>query len=1008
VLKGRRILENNNSNHKNCNKWSGKQVSLSVANADGNKSEWNECLIVGIGVSNSGLQALLQLFESMSGTTGIAFVIIQHLDVKKDSELVTILSKATDMHVNEVAENIVVLPNHIYVAAPGIELTVARGVLIAEQQKKQAKQHTPIDSFLESLARDKDNKAIGVILSENGSDGSQGLKEIKAVGGIAIVQDPHSTECDNIPLSVIDANVVDFFLSPREIAGKLAMIVQSHTFTGSTTEDELFPNEANALSQILSLLYKASGINFAEYKQLTIKRRIARRMALHKLDKLNDYIAYLRQNLGELDVLQQDMLINVTKFFREPQAFNTLKDLVFPSIVNSTSPNSPIRLWVPGCSTGEEAYSLAIALLEFLEDHALNKQVQIFATDINETVIDKARSGIYSENIMADVSPARLSRFFVEVAQGYQVSKAIRDVCVFAKQDMGKDPPISRVDLVSCRNVMIYFGAALQKKMFPIFHYALNSSGFLFLGASESIGIFADLFSLLDKKYRVYVKKAVTTPRVFEFFASEHAATVSNHIQRDDLDVNHWLDVQKEADAIVVNKYAPPGVIINSKLDILQFRGRTGIYLEPAPGMPSVNLLKMAREGMLFGLQAAVSQAKRENLLVQKEGLHVINNGRSFLVNVDVVPIKGRFEKGEYFLVLFKDSVVQHMPNSKLDNGLISLEGTCQPGEPDEVLCLKQELAAKEEYLQSIIGQHEAAIENLRYANEKIQLSNEELQSMNEEMETAKEEVQSSNEELMTLNEELQNRNLELNDVNNDVYNLLRSIDIPILILSSDFRIRRFNSVAEKLLNLISADVGRPINNIKPNVDIPDLEQASSEVIETLLKKEQEVQDRWGHWYNMQIRPYKTTDNKIDGVIITFIDINTLKNSFDDAQEACEYAEAIVETVRHPLLVLDADLRLKTANKAYYQAFQMTPREIKDQSIFQMKDGLWDIPELHILLEDILERDTTFEDFEVNYDFPDIGMQIMLVNACRIVNAHNKTKLILLAFEMNVGPIGQL
>jgi two-component system CheB/CheR fusion protein len=1008
-LKGRRTLENNNSNHRNNNKWSGKQASL-VVSEDSNQSG-NGCPIVGIGSFASSLQTLLQLFESMSGTTGMAFVIIQQLDVKQEGALVTRLSKVTDMQVNEVDENVAVLPNQIYVAAPGTELTLARGVLTALPQNNQVRQYTPIDSFLVSLAQDKGDKALGVILSGNGSDGFLGLKEINAVGGITIAQASQLTEGDSISLNSSATSLVNFVLAPQEIAEKLAVIVQSSTFTSSTAEGELFSNEANALGRILSLLHKASGINFVEYKQITIKRRIARRMILQRIDKLNDYITYLRQNRAELDALQQDMLINVTRFFREPQAFNTLKNLVFPSIVNSTSPNSSIRLWVPGCSTGEEAYSLAIALQEFLEDHALNRQIQIFATDINETVIDKARSGIYPENIVADVSPDRLSRFFVEVAQGYQVSKAIRDVCVFAKQDMSKDPPISRVDLVSCRNVMIYFGPALQKKMFPIFHYALNSRGFLFLGASESIGVFADLFSLLDKKYRVYEKKAVTTPMIFEFFASEQAAAVSHPIQKDDLGIlnsNYWLDVQKQADAIVVNKYAPPGVIINSKLDILQFRGRTGVYLEPAPGMPSVNLLKMAREGLLLGLRAAVSQAKKENILVRKEGLHVINNGHSFLVNVDVVPIKGRFEQGEYFLILFRDSVAQHLPNSKLDSDFLPLEGVCQPGQSDKVLHLKQELAAKEEYLQSIIDQHEAANENLRYANEKIQSSNEELQSMNEEMETAKEELQSTNEELMTLNEELQNRNLELSDVNNDVYNLLRSIDIPVLILSSDFRIRRFNSVAEKVLNLISADVGRPINNIRPNIDIPDLEQASLEVIETLVNKELEVQDRWGHWYSMQIRPYKTTDNKIDGVIITLVDIHTLKNSFDDAQEACEYAEAIVETVRQPLLVLDADLRLKTANKAYYQAFQMTPGEIKDQSIFQMKDGQWDIAELHTLLEDLLTHDTAFENFEVNYNFPNVGKQKMLVNACRIVNEHNKTKLILLAFEMNARAVGKL
>lgn len=1005
-------MVNNKSSHKTRNMRSGEQHlpavkasggALTVVHTGSNQSERKECPIVGVGASAGGLQALLQLFESMPVATGMAFVVIQHLDAKHDSALGSILSDVTDMPVNEVKDNTVTRPNHVYVIAPGTELTVVRGVLNVVPRQTQVRQHTPIDFFLESLARDKVNKAIGVILSGNGSDGSQGLKEIKAVGGITFAQDPYSAKYDSMPLSAIATSMVDFVLSPREIASELAMIGKFRTFSSPTMEaSELFPDGDTALARILDMLNKVSGINFAEYKQLTVKRRILHRMNLHRVDKLDDYIACLRLNSTELAALQQDILINVTQFFREPQAFDTLKNIVFPAIISSTASNAPIRMWVPGCSTGEEAYSLAIALLEFLEDRTINRPIQIFATDINETVIDKARAGIYPQSIMSDVSPARLSRFFVEVAQGYQVSKTIRDACVFARQDIGNDPPISRVDIVSCRNVMIYFGPALQKRMFPIFHYALNPSGFLILGAAESIGVFADLFSLVDKKYRVYAKKAVTNPSLFAFSAREHAASVPNHIEKHapgSLDGNSWLDVQKEADRIVVNKYAPPGVIINSKMDIIQFRGRTGVYLEAAPGMPSLNLLKMARDGLLLGLRTIVNQAKKENVLVRKEGLHVIKDGHSFPVNVDVIPINGPLKKGEYFLVLFRDAASQHLPESKLDSGMKAGEDVYQPGESGEVLCLKQEIAATKEYLQSIIDQHEFANENLRYANEEIQSSNEELQSTYEEMETAKEELQSTNEELMTLNDELQSRNQELRYVNNDLYNLLRSINIAVLILDSDLRIRRFSTVAEKVLNLISADVGRPINNIKPNIEIADLEQVSLEVINTLDSKEKEVQDRWGHWYSMQIRPYKTTDNKIDGVIITFVDINAIKKSFEATQEAREYAEAIVETVRQPLLVLDADLRLKTANKAYYQTFRMTPEEITGQSIFQMRDGVWDIPELNILLKDLLASDTAFEDFEISYDFPGIGKQKMFVNARRILNAQNKTKLILMAFE---------
>ncbi|QDR81223.1 chemotaxis protein CheB [Sporomusa termitida] len=976
-------MRKSNSDDKTRSRQSGKQSAVTVAKAAG---------LVGIGASAGGLSAMLQLFESMPEKVGMAFVVIQHLDANKDSALADILSRATTMPVSVVRDDAVAQPNHVYVIAPGTELTVSHGVLTAAPQKSDVRRHTPIDSFLESLAMDEGNRAIGVILSGTGVDGSRGVREIKAVGGITLAQEPQSAEYDGMPRSTIATGMVDFVLTPAKIGAELSRIGQSLMITGPVAEaGELFPDEADELNRIIALLRKASGINFAEYKQLTIKRRILRRMVLLKIDRLGEYVVYLRQNGAELAALQQDMLINVTKFFREPLVFDTFKKVVFPSIISTAPANAPIRLWVPGCSTGEEAYSLAIALQEYLDDKAICRKIQIFATDINETVIDKARAGIYPKTIVADISPPRLSRFFVEVEQGYQISKAIRDICVFARQDIGQDPPISRVDLVSCRNVMIYFGPALHKRIFPIFHYALNPGGFLIMGASESVGVFADLFDLVDKKHQIYTKKSVATPMAVELSATEHAATVrsrSNDYPESFSGIS-LLDVQKEADRIVLGKYAPPGVIINSKLDIIQYRGRTGVYLEPASGMPSLNLMKMAREGLFAGLRAAIYQAKKENILVRKEGLHVLENGNSLQVNVDVVPINGSFQQGEYFLVLFQDAASQ----SRSNDVTLAREDSHQARATDEVLGLKQEVAATKEYLQSIIDQHEAA-------NEEVQSSNEELMSMNEELETAKEELQSTNEELMTLNEEMGTRNMELNHINNDMINLLHSINIPVLILSGDLRIRRFNAVAKKVFNLIGADVERPIKSIKLNIDIPNLEQASLEVIDTLNSKEQEVQDRWGHWYSMQIRPYRTTDNKIDGVIITFADIDTIKKSLEVAREAQAYAEAIVETVRHPMVVLDAHLRLKTANKAFYQTFRLVPAETIGQSIFSKKDNRWNLSDLRTLLTDIVEHDTAFKDFAVSYDLPDIGWQKMLVNARRIVNPQNKAVLILMAFEI--------
>ena len=968
--------------------------SLTVAHTD----DQNDCPIVCIGASAGGLQALLKLFDNLSEVTGLAFVVIQHLDANNISTLADFLSKTTAMPVSEVKDNTVAQANHVYVITPGTELTISYGVLTVSPQNDGVRRLTPIDSFLQSLALDKGKRAIGVVLSGTGADGSRGLKEIKLVGGMTFAQEPQSAEYDDMPRNAIATGMVDFVLSLSQIASELSRISPSRSLADPLADvGELFPDGAEALGRLLGLLRKDSGINFSEYKQLAVKRRIMSRMVALKMDRLDDYVLYLQQNSTELAALKQNILINVTRFFREPQAFGTLKKVVFPSIVSSSPANAPIRVWVPGCSTGEEAYSLAIALLEFLEEKGIDKPIHIFATDINEIVIEKARIGIYSKTILADVSPARLNRFFVEVDQGFQVSKTIRDICVFAKQNLGQDPPISRLDLVSCRNVMIYLGQALHKRLFRIFHYALNSNGFLFLGASESIGVFADLFDLVDKKHRIYTKKSVASLLMLDFNTAEHAASVQS-LGRDALDGFSgvsWLDVQKEADRIIVSKYSPAGVIINSKFHIIQFRGRTGAYLEPAPGMPSANLLKMAREGLFSGLRAAINQAKMENRPVRREGLHVLKNGHSLQVNVDVIPICGPFQKNEYFIVLFQDVVSPALPEGSSSAPKISCEETAT----DEILRLKREVATTKEYLQSIIDQHEAANEDLRYANEEILSGNDEMQILNEEMGTANEELQSSNEELMTLNEELGTRITELGHVNDDMTNLLRSIKLPILILNSHLRIKRFNSIAEKLFNLISSDIGRSISTIRSNIDIPDLEQTSQEVMETLNSKKQEVRDHWGHWYSMQIRPFRTTDNKIDGVIITFANIDPIKKLLQLAQEAQEYAEVIVETVRHPIVILDTDLRPKTANKAFYKTFQLTPDEMTGQSIFQLKDGLWDLPSLKILLNDILNHDGTSEDFEFSYALTDMVRKQMLINARLIISPHNKVKLILMVLE---------
>ena len=722
--------------------------------------------IVGIGASAGGLDAFTQLLEKLPNDTGMAFVLVQHLDPNHKSALTDILSKITTMTVSEVENKTVVSPNHVYIIPPDKAMLITHGILNLVPREETARPFMPIDYFLESLAKDQGNKAIGVILSGAASDGSLGLKEVKNVGGITFAQKPQTAEFDTMPLNAITTGVVDFVLPPDDIACELAEIARSSVYNTKTAEPQKIFDVDSELKQIFTILRKTSGTNFSEYRELTIQQRTFRRMVLNKIEKVGVYIDYLRQNLMEVGELYQDILINVTSFFRDPKAFETLRSLVFPVIMKNKVPGEPVRIWVAGCSTGEEAYSLAIILIEFLGDDAVNTPIKIFATDINDKVIEKARAGIYPESINEDVSLERLRRFFIKVDGGYQINKAIRDICIFARQELVKDPPFSRLDLISCRNVIIYFGSAMQKKLFPIFHYSLEEKGFLFLGASESVGTYANLFNLVDKKHKLYSKKAVTTPLIYGFTASEHvAATIENREQISWIipDAGLNSNVIEEADRIVLDQYAPTGVIVNSNLEIIQFRGRTGAYLEPAAGRPSLKLFKMVRDGLSLGLHSAINQAKKENIPVKKEGLQVIYNGRANRVNVDVIPIGEMHNKKEYFLVLFEKVVPQALPEGKeAGSAVAGVEQAVWGDESSELISLEHELVAAKENLQCIIEQYELTNEKLRAANEEIQSSNEELKSMNEELEIAKEELQSSNEELMVLNDEIQNRNQEL------------------------------------------------------------------------------------------------------------------------------------------------------------------------------------------------------------------------------------------------------
>jgi two-component system, chemotaxis family, CheB/CheR fusion protein len=954
--------------------------------------------IVGIGASAGGLEAFTQLLGHLPQKTGMALVFIQHLTPKHESALPELLGRATRIPVCEVKEGMVVEPDRVYVIPPNTNMALQRNRLRL-LPRTPAIQHLPIDYFLRSLAEEAGNRAIGVILSGTASDGALGLKAIKAGGGVTFAQDEHSAKYADMPRNAQSAGGVDFVLPPEAIARELVRIARLPFLPEPPrAEGQELPSDGEEdLHKIFAMLRTTAGVDFTFYKHTTIKRRIKRRMVLHKLHALKDYVTYLREHRLELDALYQDILIHVTGFFRDPEVFEELKKKVFPSLVKDRRPNVPIRIWVPGCSTGEEVYSIAISLLEVLGDSANATEIQIFGTDISGEALEAARSGLYMENVSADVSPDRLRRFFVKTPRGYQILKSIRDMCVFARQDAVKDPPFSRLDLISCRNLLIYLGTILQRRVIPIFHYALKPTGFLLLGTSETLGSFADNFTLVDKKHKIYAKKpgalrpALNFANVLPELGTGRLAALPGIEEPAKI-----FDVQKEADRILLAQFAPAAVIVNSHQEIVHFRGRTGPYLEPLPGQASFSLPKMAREGLLLELRAALQKSKRDDLPVRKERVQVRSDRGTREVDLEVIPVRGPSEAEPYFLILFQDSIPRaHAEIDKAGAKGAKFRAAIDKREKQEIRLLREELDRTRSTLRSSVEDQETTNEELKSANEEILSSNEELQSTNEELETAKEELQSTNEELNTLNEELQNRNLELSGANNDLLNLLASVNIPILMLGSDLRIRRFTPQAQRLLNLIPTDLGRPITDIKPNFNLPQLEELITEAIDTITIKEQEVQGNNSHWYSMQIRPYRTTENKLDGAVIAWIDITSLKASLE---HVTAYAQSIVETAHESLLVLDQELRVKTVNRTFYKTFRVSPEETEGQFLYDLGNGQWNIPQLRTLLEQVVPRRGSVENFEVDHDFPQLGHRQMRLNARRIEQQGGET-MILLAID---------
>ncbi len=864
--------------------------------------------------------------------------------------------------------------NHVYVVPPDADLGIKAGKLTLTPRRLSAGLHLPIDRFFEALARDRGGQALGVVLTGTGYDGTLGVRAIKSEGGLTFAQDATS-EHRSMPESAIASGCVDFVLPPEGIARELIRL-------GERAAAAAPPGDDAAFQRVLAALSRASGIDFAHYKHSTLRRRVERRVLIKGLPGLRDYAERVERDPDEARALGDEVLIHVTSFFRDPEVFDAVKALVLPKLLEKRPPDSPLRVWVPGCSTGEEVYSLAMAITEFLEEtRQAAVPLKLFGTDISASSIDTARAARYPVGIERDVSPERLARFFTRLEGAYQIRKDLRDLCVFALQDATRDPPFPSMDLVSCRNLMIYLGAPLQDRLLPVFHYALKEPGFLLLGSAESARSFPG-FTELDAKSRIFARTSAAPRLLFDFSGHRPLEPTSEarHPARQPAQ-----DVHREADRLILAEYAPPGVVVTDDLAIIQFRGKTGAYLEPTPGVASFDLLRMVREELRVPLRQALDQARARQTPVLISGIPLLFETGLRQVSLEVLPFRVASSPQQFFAVLFREPAE------------VAAQTTAQALPAPEALPAGpagQELASTRDYLQTVIERLEASNEELKAANEEIVSANEELRSTNEELQMAKEELQATNEELGTVNDEMRVRNAEATRLNDNLTNVLSSVAIPIVLLGRDARVRQFTPAAAKVFHLIASDIGRPLSDIKPLLPAPELTRMIADALQRLGTVESTVRDDEGRWHQLTVRPYVTLDNRIDGTVVTAIDVDAATRAAQLLDEARRYAESVIDTVRECLVVLDGELRVRSANRAFLQMFDANRAPVEGRRLDELVLGQLNLTALRTQLAALGAQDR-LEGVRVEVDLETTGRRVFLLNARRI----EKSPLTLLALD---------
>ena len=930
--------------------------------------------IVGIGASAGGLEAFEQFFRHARADSGMAFVLVSHLDPGHASILAEILQRTTPMPVVEAQDQMTVMPNCVYVIPPNREMAIFHGMLQLSVPTQPRGQRMPIDAFLHSLAEDQNEKAIGIILSGTGTDGTLGLRAILGVGGATLVQEPASAKYDGMPNSAIQAGYATWVLPAEKMPEALLAGICTPKCPSEVA------SAAGKINRILMQLRRATGHDFSQYKKSTLSRRIDLRMSLLEMKNREDYVRYLKEHPAETLALFKELLINVTKFFRDQEAFDVLKQEILPQLMRDKPDDTVFRVWVAGCATGEEAYSIAILLREFMDETNCEFRILLYATDLDDDAIATARAGVYPPNIVQDVSSERLRRFFTRDDAGYHISKDIRSTVVFAVHNVIKDPPFAKLDLLCCRNLLIYLEPEMQNRLIQVFHYVLKPSGVLFLSPTESVGSHSDLFTALNRKWKFYC--AADT-------AFSHRALVSGgpvwagnrHAKESDEAIRktsepNFAELTKR---VLLQSYAPASVVTDGRGTILYVHGETGEYLRPAPGQATLNIVEMAREGLQRELRLALNRVGQDQA-TQNHAVTVKNNGDLKIIHFSVRHLPTQKSRRKLLLISFQDSPHPEPKKSRRRKGSIASHE-----ELSRIEEMGRELAYTKESLQATIEEQQA--------------SNEELQSSNEELETSKEELQTLNEELITVNTELQAKIEQLADIQNDMKNLLDNINIGAVFLDEHLCIRRYTREAARLYRLVSSDVGRPFGDIKSNIEGEDMHSKAQSVLDTLVPFEHKVRTIDGACYLTRIQPYRTLSNMIDGVVLTFNDISQLTQIEAAGDDARELTTGIVDTIHEPLIVLNDKLQVVKASRSFYRYFQATEEGTVGRPIYELGQQQWNIPELRDLLENILPKNLMIEGYGVEQDFPAIGHRKLVLNARRIVDKSGSKPMILLAIE---------